>query len=138
MFLVEGKKTNTSCFTSQCIGSWYSFPKNIMPVSLPQFRKLFLNFPLNSQLGKSAAHKGMVRPIRLFLMIIMMPLKRCVAKENYLMVLLKNEARNEFLLSGPCLSVAKIWPLSFTVARRLCLYLIFSSCNVKFPKLNWK
>ena len=31
-----------------------------------------------------------VPPIRLFLMIIMMPLKRCVAKENYLIALLRN------------------------------------------------
>ena len=37
-----------------------------------------------------------VPSIRLFLMIIMMPLKRCVAKENYLIALLCNEARNIF------------------------------------------
>ena len=40
-------------------------------------------------------------PIRLFLMIIMKPLKRCVAKENYLIALLRNEARNNVLISGP-------------------------------------
>ena len=37
--------------------------------------------------------------IGLFLMIIMMPLKRCVAKENYLIALLSNEARNNFFMS---------------------------------------
>ena len=45
--------------------------------------------------------ESVVPPIRLFLMIIMMPLKRCVAKENYLIALLRNEARNNFLMSGP-------------------------------------
>ena len=39
--------------------------------------------------------------IRLFLVIIMMLLKRCVAKENYLIALLRNEATNKFLMSGP-------------------------------------
>ena len=37
-----------------------------------------------------------VPPIRLFLMIIMMPLKSCVTKESYLIALLRNEARNSF------------------------------------------
>ena len=35
------------------------------------------------------------------IMIIMMPLKRCVAKENYLNTLLSNEARNNVLMSVP-------------------------------------
>ena len=35
------------------------------------------------------------------IMIIMMPLKRCVAKENYLNTLLSNEARNNVLISVP-------------------------------------
>ena len=54
-----------------------------------------------------------VPPIRLFLMINMMPLKRCVVKVNYFTALLRNEARNKFLMSGPWLSVAKLRPLSF-------------------------
>ena len=41
-----------------------------------------------------------VPPIILFLMIIMMPLKRCVAKKNYLIALLRNEVR-KFFMSGP-------------------------------------
>ena len=57
-------------------------------------------------------------------------------KTNYLIALLPNEARNKFLISGPRLSVAKLRPLSFTVARWRCLYHIFSSCNVKFS--SWK
>ena len=76
--------------------------------------------------------------IRLFLVIIMMLLKRCVAKENYLIALLRNEATNKFLMSGPWLSVAKLRLLSFTVARWRCLYLIFSSCYVKFSRQSWK
>ena len=79
-----------------------------------------------------------VPPIRLFLMIIMMPLKRWVAEENYFTALLRNEARNELLMSGPWLSVAKLWLLLFTVARWRWPYLIFSSCNVKFPRQSWK
>ena len=75
-----------------------------------------------------------VSPIGLFLLIIMMPLKRCVAKENYLIALLRNEARNNFLMSGPWLSIAKLRPLSFSAPRWRCCYLIFSSCNVKFPR----
>ena len=39
-----------------------------------------------------------VPPIRLFLLIIIMPLKRWVAKENYFTALLRNEARNKFLM----------------------------------------
>ena len=39
-----------------------------------------------------------VPPIRLFLMIIIIPLKKCVAKENYLIALLRNEARIFFHL----------------------------------------
>ena len=39
--------------------------------------------------------------IRLFPMIIMMPLKRCVAMENNLITLLRNEAINNVLISGP-------------------------------------
>ena len=42
-----------------------------------------------------------VPPIRLCLMINMMPLKRCVVKGNYFTALLRNEARNKFLMSGP-------------------------------------
>ena len=42
-----------------------------------------------------------VPPIRLFLLIIIMPLKRWVAEENYFTALLRNEARNELLMSGP-------------------------------------
>ena len=49
-----------------------------------------------------------VPPIRLFLMINMMPLKRCVVKVNYFTALLRNEARNKFLMSRPWLSVAKL------------------------------
>ena len=37
-----------------------------------------------------------VPPIRLLLIIFTMPLKRCVQKENYLIALLRNEARNNF------------------------------------------
>ena len=47
-----------------------------------------------------------VPPIRLFLMINMMPLKRCVVNGNYFTALFRNEARNKFLRSGPWLSVA--------------------------------
>ena len=39
-----------------------------------------------------------VPPIRLFLMINMMPIKKCVVKGNYFTALLRNEARNKFLL----------------------------------------
>ena len=42
-----------------------------------------------------------VPPIRLFLLIIIMPLKRWVAEENYFTALLRNEAKNELLMSGP-------------------------------------
>ena len=42
-----------------------------------------------------------VTPIRLFRMIIMIPLKRCVVKENYLIALLRNEDRNIFWCPGP-------------------------------------
>ena len=42
-----------------------------------------------------------VPPIRLFLIVNMMPLKRCVVKGNYFTALLRNEARNKFLMSGP-------------------------------------
>ena len=42
-----------------------------------------------------------VPPIRLFLMMIMMTLKRCVAKENYFIAVLRYEATNNFLMSGP-------------------------------------
>ena len=42
-----------------------------------------------------------VPSIRLFLMIIIMPLKRCVAKVNYFIALLRNEARNNFFMSEP-------------------------------------
>ena len=45
--------------------------------------------------------KPAVPPIRLFLMINMMPLKRCVVKGNYFTALLRNKARNKFLMSGP-------------------------------------
>ena len=45
--------------------------------------------------------ESVVPPIRLFQMIIMMSLKWCVAKENYLIPLLKNESRNNFLMLGP-------------------------------------
>ena len=62
--------------------------------------------------------------IRLFLMITMMPLKRCVVKGNYFTALLRHEARNKFLMSGPWLSVAKLRPLSFAAARWGCLYLL--------------
>ena len=65
-----------------------------------------------------------VPPIRLFLMINMMPLKRCVVKGNYFTALLRYEARNKFLMSGPWLSVAKLRPLSFAAARWRCLYLL--------------
>ena len=65
-----------------------------------------------------------VPPIRLFLMINMMPLKRCVAKGNYFTALLRHEARNKFLMSGPWLSVAKLRPLSFAAARWRCRYLL--------------
>ena len=75
-----------------------------------------------------------VPPIRLYLMINMMTLKRCVAKENYLIALLRNEARNIFLMSGPWLSIGKLLLLSFSAPRWRCCYLIFSSCNIKFPK----
>ena len=64
-------------------------------------------------------------PIRLFLMIIMMPLQRCVVKENYLIALLRNEAKHIFFISGPWLSIAKLWPLSFSALRWRCCYLIF-------------
>ena len=79
-----------------------------------------------------------VPPIRLLLMIIMKPLKRCVAKKNYLIPLLRNEARNNFLMSGPWLSIAKLWQLLFSAPRWRCCYLIFLSCNVKFPRSRWK
>ena len=74
-----------------------------------------------------------VPPIRLFLMIIMMPLKRCVAKENYLIALLRNEARNNFFMSGPWLSIAKLRPLSFSAPRyaAVIVYLLLSSFRVK-------
>ena len=71
-FSVKGKTINASCFTSQCIGSWYSFQisfpknwdvKNFMPISLPE---LFLNFPFNSQLGKSADRMGMPSSLFIF------------------------------------------------------------------------
>jgi hypothetical protein len=65
-----------------------------------------------------------VPPIRLFLVINMMPLKRCVVKGNHFTALLRNEARNKFLMSGPWLSVAKLRPLSFAAARWGCLYLL--------------
>ena len=86
----------------------------------------------NSNLG-GGAHcliESAVPPIRLLLMIIMMPLLRYVAKENYLIALLRNEARNNLLMSGPWLSVAKLWPLSFSAPRWRCCYFIFSSCDV--------
>ena len=82
---------------------------------------------------KSFIESG-VPPIRLFLMIIMIPLKRCVAKEFFLIALLSNDARNNFLMSGSRLSIAKIRPLLFSAPRGRCCYLIFSSCNVKFPR----
>ena len=63
-----------------------------------------------------------VTPIRLFLTINMMPLNKCVVKGNCCIALLRNEARNKFLMSGPRLSVAKLRPLSFAAAR--CLYLL--------------
>ena len=44
--------------------------------------------------------ESVVPPIRLFLKIIMMPLKRSVVKENYLIALLRNEARI-LLCHGP-------------------------------------
>ena len=75
-----------------------------------------------------------VPPITLFLMILMMPLKRYMVKENYLIALLRNEAGNNFFTSGPCLSIAKIRLLFFSAPRWRCLYLIFSFCNVKTPK----
>ena len=65
-----------------------------------------------------------VPPRRLFLMINMMPLKRCLVKGNYFTALLRNEARNKFLMSGPWLSVAKLRPLSFAASRWRCLYLL--------------
>ena len=79
-----------------------------------------------------------VPPIRLFLMINMMPLKRCVVKGNYFIALLRNEARNKFLMSGPWLSVAKLRPLSFAAARWRCLYFLLYSYNFKFPRQSWK
>ena len=42
-----------------------------------------------------------VPPIRLFIMINMMPLRICVVKGNYYIALLRNEPRNNFLMSGP-------------------------------------
>ena len=75
-----------------------------------------------------------ILPIRLFLKIIMMPLKRCVGKEKYLIALLRNDARNNFLMSGPLLSISKLQSLLFSTPRWRCCYLIFSSCNVKFPR----
>ena len=43
-----------------------------------------------------------VPPIRLFLMINMMPLKRCVVKGNYFIALLRNEAKKQiFDVRGP-------------------------------------
>ena len=65
-----------------------------------------------------------VPPIGLFLMINTMPLKRCVVKGNYFTALLRNEARNKFLMSGPWLSVAILRLLSFAAARWRCLYLL--------------
>ena len=65
-----------------------------------------------------------VPPIRLFLMINMMPLKKFVVKGNYFTALLRNEARNKFLMSRPWLSLAKLRPLSFAAARWGCLYLL--------------
>ena len=65
-----------------------------------------------------------VPPKRLFLMINMMPLKRCVVKGNYFTALLRNEVRNKFLISGPWLSLANLRPLSFAAARWRCLYLL--------------
>ena len=49
-----------------------------------------------------------VPPIRLFLMVNMMALNRCVVKGNHFTALLRNEARNKCLISGPWLSVAKL------------------------------
>ena len=65
-----------------------------------------------------------VPPIRLFIMINLMPLKRCVMKGKYFTALLRNKARNKFRMSGPRLSVAKLRPLSFAAARWRCLYLL--------------
>ena len=42
-----------------------------------------------------------VPPIILFLIIDMMPLKRCVVKENYFISFLRNEARNFFFFQDP-------------------------------------
>ena len=75
-----------------------------------------------------------VPPTILFLEIIMMTLKRFVTKEDYLIALFRKEGRNNFLMSGPWLFIAKLLPLLFFAPRWRCCYLIFSSCNVKFPR----
>ena len=72
---------------------------------------------------------------RLFLMIIMMPLKRCVAKKKKLFEgHLKKGGQKQFLMSGPWLSLAKLQPLLFSAPRWRCCFFIFSSCNIKFPR----
>ena len=73
-------------------------------------------------------------PLRLFIMKLMMPLKRCgVAKENYLITLLRNDDRNKLLMSGPWLSVTRLQPFTFTVAWWHCLYFMFLSSMSNFP-----
>ena len=64
---------NTSCFTSQNKGSWWSLlislpmsldVKDFVLTSLLMFGKLFLNFLFTSRLGKKAACQGMVPTLR--------------------------------------------------------------------------
>ena len=56
---------------------------------------------MNRQHGviKKRFIESVVPLLRLFLMLGMMPLERCVATENDLIALLGNEARHQFLMS---------------------------------------
>ena len=108
--------------------------KMFIPAKFHTFK--YLKSKTSSIIAKNSSKKfhRISSSIRLFLMIIIMPLKRCVAKENYLMALLKNEARNYFLILGPWLSIANLRPLSISAPRWRCSYIILSSCNGKFPR----
>ena len=100
---------------------------------LVKFSPLFGDHRLYTLSHLKSFTKSAVPPIRLFLMIIMMPLKRCVAKENYLIALLRNDARNIFLMSGSWLSIAKLWPLSFSAPDGAAVILYSHLVMSSFP-----
>ena len=69
-------------------------------VTMVDLSDIMVNLPGTSSHLKSFLEPA-VPPIRLFLMINMMPLKRCVVKGNYFTALLRHEDRNKFFMSGP-------------------------------------